>query len=136
VSPILGRSALSVRHVLWAIATLGVALSGFLLGVEALNHSSMEPVHVATLGSSVLVAALVSVWERRLTPLFAALAYGAMMASSVFVFGLGAAVLRTGIFPSDPGFRRVLLLSLVVLAAALPTVLIIRRRERSRASAI
>jgi hypothetical protein len=96
----------------------------------------MEPVHVATLGSSVLVAALVSVWERRLTPLFAALAYGAMMASSVFVFGLGAAVLRTGIFPSDPGFRRVLLLSLVVLAAALPTVLIIRRRERSRASAI
>lgn len=115
------------------IGALGVALSGVLLGVDTLNHSEWVPSHIAGLGASILFSALVSALARRLTPLIGALAYGAMMASSVFVFGLGVAVLKTRVFPADQDFRRVLLASVVVLAVALPAVLTIRRRERARA---
>jgi hypothetical protein len=131
----LPRRAYTARDVLWAVAAIGVALSGLLLGVDSLNHSKWAPTHIAALGASLLASVLVAALARRLTPLFGALAYGAMMASSVFVFGLAIAVLKTRVFPADPDFRRVLLVSAVVLAVALPTVLTIRRRERARASA-
>ena len=136
MSPPLPRRAYSARDAFWVVGAIGVGLSGVLLGVDTLNHSKWMLTHIAGLGASILVSALVSALARRLTPLFGALAYGAMMASSVFVFGLGVAVLKTRIFPADQDFRRVLLVSGVVLAVALPAVLIIRRRERARASAI
>jgi hypothetical protein len=117
--------------ILGAVSAAAVAVSGILLGADFLNYSAFNPVPLAALGVSGLLASLIGALGRGPTPWFGWLSYGLMLGSAVLGFGLGAAVLRTGTLPHDLSYRAVLGTSLLILVLTIPVVVFARRQAKA-----
>ena len=123
------RTAL-IGNVLGAVGAVGVAVFGFLLAQDSLNHVSFASPHLGGMAVSLPVAAYGGFLDRARSVWFGWLSYGALMPSAIVVLSLGVPSLQTGTLSKTD--RGTLFVGLLIFAVAFLGTLIARRRARSR----